>query len=163
MLLNELKMVYLREVSTLERELELYPDDTSVWTELPGLPNSAGSLFLHRAGILQHFFGATLGKTGYIRDRQREFSRRDLPRSELRQELAGARHGVMAAFGQMNERDLERPFPVIFADVEFSVRLTLIQFQSHLAYHLGQIDYHRRTVTQNRASAKAMDPMDLLP
>ena len=69
----------------------------------------------------------------------------------------------MAAFGQMNERDLERPFPVIFADVEFSVRLTLIQFQSHLAYHLGQIDYHRRTVTQNRASAKAMDPMDLLP
>ncbi|WP_019588825.1 hypothetical protein [Deinococcus apachensis] len=67
MLLQDLRKLYLREISTLERELDLYPDEASIWSEPPGLPNSAGTLFLHLTGSLQHFFGAVLGKTGYVR------------------------------------------------------------------------------------------------
>jgi Protein of unknown function (DUF1572) len=155
-LLNDLKAIYLREVATLERELALYPDDSSVWASVPGLPNSAGTLFLHVAGSLQHFFGATLGKSGYVRDRAAEFSRRDVPKGELEQELSNARQGVIAGFAELTEASLEEPFPVRFADDVFSTRLTLLQFSSHLAYHLGQIDYHRRAVTGNSASANAI-------
>lgn len=162
MLLEDLEALYLREVATLGRELDLYPDEGSVWKELPGLPNPAGTLFLHLAGSLQHFFGAVLGKTGYMRDRAAEFSRRDVSRSEIRQELSRAQQGVQAGFANLTEDRLEEAFPVIFADAELSTRLTLLQFLSHLAYHLGQIDYHRRAVTGNNASAYAVAASDLI-
>ncbi len=160
-LLEELQKLYLREIATLERELELYPDEASVWKELPGLPNPAGTLFLHLAGSLQHFFGRALGKTGYLRDRAAEFSQRGVTRSELKQELSKARQGVLAGFANLTENSLEQVFPIMFADEEFSIRLTLLQFSSHLAYHLGQIDYHRRAVTGDKTSADAIAASDL--
>jgi hypothetical protein len=161
-LIENLKLLYLREVTTLERELDLYPDDASVWKELPGLPNSAGTLFLHVSGSLQHFFGAVLGGSGYVRNREAEFSRRGVPRSELRQELLGARQGVLAAFATLTEGSLEQVFPANFADAPFSTQLTLLQFLSHLAYHLGQIDYHRRVVTGDSSSANAIAASDII-
>jgi DinB superfamily len=161
-LIKDLKMLYLREVATLERELDLYPDDASVWKELPGLPNPAGTLFLHLSGSLQYFFGKVLGGSGYVRDREAEFSKRNVPRNELKQELSRARQGVLAAFANLTEDSLEQVFPANFADAEFSTRLTLLQFLSHLAYHLGQIDYHRRVVTSNSASANAIAASDLI-
>jgi Protein of unknown function (DUF1572) len=160
-LLGDLKVLYLREIATLERELDLYPDDTSVWKELPGLPNPAGNLMLHLAGSLQHFFGATLGKTLYQRNREAEFTKRNVPRSDLKQELSKARQGVIAAFDNLTEDSLRQVFPVHFADAPFSTRLTLLQFLSHLAYHLGQIDYHRRVVTGSNVSANAIAASDL--
>jgi hypothetical protein len=161
MLLENLKAIYLREIATLERELGLYPDDISVWKTLPGLPNSAGTLFLHLTGSLQHFFGAVLGNTAYQRDRDAEFTKRDLSRQELAQQLEAARLAVLIGFANLTESQLEQPFPVQFADSVFSVRLTLLQFSSHLAYHLGQIDYHRRVATGNPASVDAIAASDL--
>jgi hypothetical protein len=161
-LLEDLKALYLREIATLERELELYPNDLSLWQALPGMPNVGGTLFLHLAGSLQHFFGATLGGTGYVRDRAAEFSRRDVPRDELKTELGQARAGVLAGFATLEERHLEQMFPVQFADAPFPTRLTLLQFLAHLAYHLGQIDYHRRGVTGDSVSANAIAASDLL-
>lgn len=161
-LIEDLKILYLREVATLERELDLYPDDASVWKQLPGLPNAAGTLFLHVSGSLQHFFGATLGKTGYVRDRAAEFSKRDVPRNEIREELSKARQGVRAGFANLTEEHLGQGFPVQYADTEVSTQLTLLQFLSHLAYHLGQIDYHRRVVTGDSASANAIAASDLI-
>ena len=155
-LLEELRMLYLREIATLERELDLYPDEASLWQELPGLPNPGGTLLLHLAGSLQHFLGATLGGTGYVRDRAAEFAKRDLTRSEIKRELSSARQGVLAGFANLTEQHLTQTFPVVFADEAFSTRLTLLQFSSHLAYHLGQIDYHRRAVTGDQTSANAI-------
>jgi hypothetical protein len=161
-LIENLKLLYLREITTLERELNLYPDGSSVWKDLPGLPNSAGTLFLHVSGSLQHFFGAVLGGSGYVRDREAEFSKRGVPRSEISKELLNARQGVLAAFAKLTEDSLEQVFPATFADAPFSTKLTLLQFLSHLAYHLGQIDYHRRVVTGNSTSANAIAASDLI-
>src|SRR5262245_27125908 len=36
--------------------------------------NSVGHLVLHLTGNLNHFVGAQLGRTGYVRDREREFT-----------------------------------------------------------------------------------------
>jgi uncharacterized damage-inducible protein DinB len=153
MLIDELNSFFLRDIAALERELELYPDDSSVWQNVVGLPNSAGNLVLHLAGSLQHFFGAILGNTGYVRNRDAEFSKRDIPRNELRTELAAARQGVIAGFEQLTDQRLEQSFPARITDAELSTRLTILQFITHLAYHLGQLDYHRRMVTGNPASA----------
>lgn len=154
MLLENLQTLYLREIATLQRELDLYPDDESVWKDLPGLPNSAGTIFLHLAGNLQHFFGATLGNTGYVRNRDAEFSKRDTPRSELKKELGASQESIKAAFANLAEAKLEQPFPVKVGDSELSTQGAILHFLSHLAYHLGQIDYHRRAVTGNSTPAK---------
>jgi hypothetical protein len=162
MLVNEFKTILLRDIAGVERELELYPDDASVWKTVPGLPNSAGNLILHLSGNLQHFFGAALGNTGYVRDREAEFTRKDVPRSELRKELENARRAVLAAFNNLTERKLDEAHPVKITDTAFSNRLAVLQLITHLAYHLGQIDYHRRMVTGNTASANAVAAPDLV-
>ncbi len=162
MLLDELKTVLLRDIAGVERELGLYHDDASVWKNLPGLPNSAGNLILHLAGNLQHFFGTALGNTGYVRNRDAEFTRRDVSRSELSKELENARQAVLAAFANLTEEKLEQPHPVKITDTAFSNRLAILQLVTHLAYHLGQIDYHRRVVTGNPASANPVAAPDLI-
>lgn len=156
MLVDELRTLLLRDIAGLERELNLYPDDLSVWKNVTGLPNPAGNLVLHLSGSLQHFFGATLGNTGYVRNRDAEFTRCDVPRSELKKELADARQGVLAAFERLTEERLDDPFPARITDIELSTRLTILQLITHVAYHLGQLDYHRRMVTGNPASADAI-------
>jgi hypothetical protein len=162
MLLNELKTILLRDIAGVERELDLYPDDSSVWQNVAGLPNPAGNLILHLSGNLQHFFGASLGNTGYVRDREAEFIKKDIPRSELKLELEYARQGVLAAFSTLTEQRLDEAHPVKITDTAFSNRLAILQLITHLAYHLGQIDYHRRVVTGNTASANPVAAPDLI-
>jgi len=153
---DELRGFLLRDIAGLERELALYPDDSSVWRKVAGLPNPGGTLVLHLSGSLQYFLGAVLANTGYVRNRDAEFSRRDVARLELRKELEAARRGVLAAFEQLTEERLEQTFPARITDAELSTRLTLLQLVTHVAYHLGQLDYHRRTVTGSPESADTL-------
>ena len=80
-----------RDLRTLRRELEAYPDETRLWQAVPGMPNTAGTLALHLVGNLRFFIGGTLGDTGYVRDRPAEFARRDVPRRDLIEEIETAR------------------------------------------------------------------------
>src|SRR5438034_403340 len=89
--ISDLRRVLLRDVETLARELELYPDDGSLWRAVPGLPNAGGNLILHLAGNLRHFIGAQLGGTGFVRDRDAEFASKDVPRERLLREIAATR------------------------------------------------------------------------
>jgi hypothetical protein len=61
--------VLTRELRTIERELNAYPDEEQVWALPPGLPNSAGTLALHAAGNLRHFIGTVLGGGSFVRRR----------------------------------------------------------------------------------------------
>jgi uncharacterized damage-inducible protein DinB len=160
-MIEHLKKLFLREVATLERELDLYPDDASVWKVIPGLPNSAGNLILHLCGNLQHFIGTTLGNTGYIRNREAEFSSQDIPRTVLKQELAKTKAALEQTLAKLDETKLEQAFPVAINNLQLSTALTLLHLSNHLAYHLGQIDYHRRAVTGDPASVSAVSFTEL--
>jgi uncharacterized damage-inducible protein DinB len=161
MFTQHLKTLFLRDVSSLERELELYPDDASVWKDVAGLPNSAGNLVLHLCGNLQHFIGATLGSTSYQRDREAEFSSRDIPKNVLREEITKTKQALMETFATLKDKDLEQPYPLAIGGVQLSTLLTLLHLSSHLAYHLGQIDCHRRVVTGDKISANAVSFVEL--
>jgi uncharacterized damage-inducible protein DinB len=156
MQLQDFKATFLREVATLGRELDLYPDEASVWKELPGLPNSTGTLILHLAGNLQHFIGATLGQSGYVRNRDLEFSARDISRETLKAHLEQAQQAIIMTFSKLDEERLEQPFPELKRDVQLTTRQMLFHLLTHLAYHLGQLDYHRRVVTGSNVSANAV-------
>jgi hypothetical protein len=89
-MLDHFRRVFLRDIDTLRREVELYPDDLAPWKEVPGLPNTGGTLAVHLVGNLRHYVGAQLGKTGYVRDREGEFSVRGLSRQAILQLVAAA-------------------------------------------------------------------------
>ncbi len=145
-----------RDLQALRRSIDAYPDDALPWRQPPGLPNSAGTLALHVAGNLRHFVGATLGGTGYVRDRDREFAARNLSRAELAASLAAAEADVRQTLERLTAADLQREFPLPLAGHRYATDDLLLHLVTHLAYHLGQVDYHRRVVTGDATPIGAM-------
>src|SRR5512135_3530184 len=96
-----LALLLTRELSTFERELALFPDEADIWRTPQGLSNSAANLALHVAGNLQYYVGTVLGGTGYVRDRDREFGRRDGPRGDVIAELRAAARAVSAVLPRL--------------------------------------------------------------
>jgi uncharacterized damage-inducible protein DinB len=151
----------LRELRAVRREIEAYPDDASVWHPVPGMPNTGGTLALHLAGNLQHFFGATLDRDGYKRDRGSEFSRREVARKELLAGLDAAAASVGRTLLSLTDDDLTGTYPESIANRTVSTGTFLLHLFSHLAYHLGQIDYHRRAVTGDSLGVDAVSVREL--
>lgn len=158
---SALAAVIGRELRTIERELEAYQTDEQVWALPPGLPNSAGTLALHAAGNLLHFVGAVLGGTSYVRDRDAEFQRRGVPRTELVAGLRDAERVVQETLGRLAPEALERPFPQPVLNRRQNTGEFLLHLATHLAYHAGQVDFHRRIVTGNAAGVGAVSPAEL--
>jgi uncharacterized damage-inducible protein DinB len=136
-----------RELATTRDQLLAYPDNDSIWALPAGLPNSSGTLALHLAGNLRWFIGAQLGGSGYVRDRDLEFSARNLPREELVRGIETASDEVTRALAQLDDARLDQPFPLEVGGVRLPTGRFLGHLAVHLGYHLGQIDYHRRIVT----------------
>ena len=150
-----------RDLDTLRREIEAYSDEKELWQSAPGISNTAGTLALHLAGNLQYYFGTRLGGTGYVRDRAAEFARRDVPRVELLKEVEAARRAVHAGLAQLSAAQLADEYPEVIAELRVTTAEYLIHLTTHFAYHLGQIDYHRRIVTGSEVVVGAMRPAAL--
>ena len=151
-----LRTVMLRELRALRREVEAYPSDADLWRVVPGIANSGGNLVLHLAGNLQYFVGAALGGTGYVRNREAEFGTRDVPRRELLEQVDRAMTAVETGLGKLRDDDLDQPYPEPVGGGSYTTGAFLTHLAVHLAYHLGQVDYHRRIVTGDGTTAKTV-------
>jgi hypothetical protein len=150
-----------RDLRGLRRQLEAYPDERQIWRPVPGLPNAAGTLALHLAGNLQHYVGARWGGTGYVRNREAEFARRDVPRAELLAEIERARAAVAAGLAAVRVEELDTEFPELVAGCRIRTGDLLVHAAAHLAYHLGQVDAHRRLVTGDAVGVGMLKPDEL--
>ncbi len=148
--------VITRELKALRREVETYPSEGDLWEVRPGITNPGGNLALHLAGNLQYFLGNVLGKTGYVRNREAEFGNKDVPRAELLREIDNALAAVRTGMSKLTEADLAQPYPEPVAGVKSTTGAFLAHFATHLAYHLGQVDYHRRILTGEGKTVKAV-------
>jgi len=147
MFVKSLRTVVVRDLRSLARQVDAYPDDETLWRAVPGVANSGGTLALHITGNLRHFVGAKLGGSGYVRDREAEFARRNLTRRELAHEIDAAVSDVDRALTKLTDADVGCVFPDQIAGRRLDTELWLVHLVAHLGYHLGQIDYHRRLVT----------------
>lgn len=148
--------VITRELKALRREIESYPNEAALWEIPPGIANPGGNLALHLAGNLQYFLGNVLGKTGYVRNRDAEFADRDVPRADLLREIDNAIAAVELGMSKISEADLSKPYPEKVGGVSSSTGAFLAHFATHLAYHLGQVDYHRRIMTRESKTVTAV-------
>jgi hypothetical protein len=140
--------IYVRYLNTLKEELNAYPDESKIWLVQDGINNSAGNLALHLIGNLNHFICSVLGNNGYIRNRELEFSQKGTPRNEIIASIDATVIVVEQTLAKLSSDDLAKPFPVklpVPGD-DNSTGFTLVHFTAHIAYHVGQINYHRRLI-----------------
>jgi uncharacterized damage-inducible protein DinB len=156
-----IRTVLLRELRAIRRTVEAYPDDASLWAHPPGLPNAGGTIALHVAGNLQHYVGRQLGGTSYVRDRDAEFARRDVPRAELLAGLDAAAAAVDAALADDAATRLPARYPEVVGGRTVATADMLVHLAVHLAYHHGQLDNHRRMVTGDSRGVDAISIREL--
>jgi hypothetical protein len=146
MLTETLIQIFERDLGKLKEEISAYPDESKLWKVQQGISNSAGNLCLHLVGNLNHFIGATLGGTGYVRNRDSEFAVKDVPRNELLSEIDKTKEVVISTLKKLSDEELNKPFPFKVQDAVKTTGFFLTNLAAHLDYHLGQINYHRRLI-----------------
>ena len=156
--IETVRVLLERELDAFTREIEAYPNDESTFATPPGITNSGASLALHVAGNLQHFIGNRIGGTGYVRDRDAEFAERGRTRAELVAELGRAKDAVHAALSERDAASISSVFPDKIAGKTMTSEVFILHLVAHLAYHLGQVDYHRRIIT---GDAKTVDTVSV--
>ena len=136
--------IFLRDLEKLKTEITSYKNEETLWKISGEILNSAGNLCLHLCGNLQHFVGAVLGNSGYVRNRDAEFSRKDVSIVELVTEIELTKNVLQISFEKLTEDDLKKSYPINAFGYEMTTEYLLTNIATHFTYHLGQINYHRR-------------------
>lgn len=143
MITASLSEIILRDLEKFKEEIRLFTDE-KLWSVQGDIKNSAGTLALHLTGNLKHFIGATLGNTGYVRQRDKEFSDTNVPKEHLLQGLTEAGSIVTQTLAALPDEKLSAIFPIEFAGRQVTTFQMLLHITTHLNYHLGQMNYLRR-------------------
>jgi hypothetical protein len=147
-MIETLKTLFTRDLERLKREVELYVDESNLWKIEKDVANSGGNLCLHLIGNLNTYIGKEIGKTDYVRNRELEFSLKNIPKVELIKQINETISIVNSSLDKLTEQDLPKEYPIIVFDKPTSTEYLLVHLTTHLTYHLGQINYHRRLLDQ---------------
>lgn len=144
MLKNSLIDIFYRDLTKLKDEINLFEKEEEIWITPGSIKNSPGNLCLHICGNLSHFIGGVLGSSGYIREREKEFSLKNVPRNQLINLIDETILIVGETLESIDKKDLDERYPIDVFGSEMSSEFFLIHLTTHLNYHLGQINYLRR-------------------
>lgn len=144
MINQPLALIFERDLTKLKEEINSYKDEQNLWKLDGSISNSAGNLALHLIGNLNHFIGSILGNTGYVREREKEFSNKNIPREKIINDIDATIAIVKNTLLNLSEEVLLSQFPEKKQGQEYPTSFILLHLLAHLEYHLGQINYHRR-------------------
>jgi len=140
--------LYERDLQKVVDEIRLYKTDEDLWKIENEIPNSAGNLALHIIGNINHYLGANLGNTGYKRERDSEFSDKNISRDEIVGKLENTISVLKNTLTNLPEERFEEDYPEELNGGKRKTLGVVIHMLSHLNYHLGQINYHRRLLSK---------------
>jgi uncharacterized damage-inducible protein DinB len=142
--IDSLGKLFERDLNKLALEIKSYTDESMIWHTSGDIKNSGGNLCLHLCGNLQTYIGHELGKINYVRDRDNEFAAKNIAREKLLREIETTRSAVISTLNNLDIKLLAQDYPAKVFDYAMTTAHFLIHLQSHLNYHLGQVNYHRR-------------------
>ena len=148
MIIKTLQSLFKRDLDKLITEIESYHNEKKLWVVEKNISNSAGNLTLHLIGNLNAYIGAEIGKTGYVRNRPLEFSLKEISRNELIARITATMKVVEGSLDKLTADQLEAEYPVMVFAEKMTTGFFLIHLATHLSYHLGQINYHRRLLEE---------------
>nr|WP_294792672.1 DinB family protein [uncultured Mucilaginibacter sp.] len=144
MLQENLRALFKRDLTKLKEEIEAYRTESAIWAVEAEIANSAGNLCLHLVGNLNTYIGAAIGNTGYIRQRDLEFSLKNTPRPELVQKIEDTIVMIDQVMSSFKTEKFEEEYPLEVLGGKMTTGYFLLHLVTHLSYHLGQVNYHRR-------------------
>ena len=144
MLTDVLAHIFERDLGKLQAEVRQYSNEKDLWKKKGEISNSAGNLTLHIVGNLKHFIGAVLGGIEYVRDRDLEFADVDVSRDVLLAAIDETALAVNDTLSKLTPADLEKQYPINVFGHPMTTEFFVVHLATHLDYHLGQINYHRR-------------------
>lgn len=143
-LIASLKRLFVRDLEKLQKEINAYQDESNMWIIDRGIKNSGGNLCLHLIGNLKTYIGTGLADKPYQRDRVFEFSGKDVRKEKLLSQIEETKQVVREGLDALEKYELGDSYPMVIWDQETELIYTVVHLHSHLNYHLGQINYHRR-------------------
>jgi uncharacterized damage-inducible protein DinB len=137
----------LEELLQAVRELANPLSEEELWKKPLEPGNSFGHLMLHLTGNLNYFVGSHLGGSGYVRDREREFTEgAPPPKAAALANLEAAVGTFRSVVGGLSAEQLAAPHP----EARFgSVFKALVHLVAHFALHRGQMSYIARLVKES--------------
>ncbi|MDY8136230.1 DinB family protein [Aquimarina sp. 2201CG5-10] len=147
-IIDVFRKIFKRNLESLKTEIALYKDEKQLWKVEKGVTNSAGNLCLHLIGNLNTFIAAQIGKSGYIRNRELEFTDKNVSRSVLESMIDETINEIEKSLDQLSIEQLREEYPRLIAEEKASTEYMLVHLATHLTYHLGQINYHRRLLDE---------------
>lgn len=144
MLAGALKTLFTRDLQKLKQEIASYKNEEVMWLIEKSISNSAGNLCLHLIGNLNAYIGVGIARTDFIRNRELEFSLKNIPRAKLIECIEETIIIVENGLDTLSDEQMKGNFPIVIWEQESGMAYTLIHLATHLNYHLGQINYHRR-------------------
>lgn len=152
---TDLSDLYRRDLSRLIQQIEAFPSEGMLWQTVPGITNPAGNLILHIEGNLREYIGRHLGLLAYSRNREHEFAAGAILRNDLLERIKECRRSIPSVIEALNKEALDSQYPEVVLERALSIKGMLIHLYGHLNWHLGQIDYLRRTLSGNGAIERA--------
>ena len=141
---NDIHFFYQRDIQRVIDEIALFKDEANIWKICGSTKNSAGNLALHLIGGLNYLIGTNLFHTGYVRNRDAEFTIKGIGKEQLIEQLKELNSMIDKTISSLTEEQLDSSFPIFFDKENATVNYVLTQLLLHLNYHLGQINYLRR-------------------
>ena len=124
------------------RELAAPLSEEQFWQKPFPFGNSFGHLVLHLTGNLNYYIGAEIAGTGYVRDRDREFTERDqLSKAEVLKNFDRAIEVVLRAIRTQSESDLTKAYTAAREDDAVNRFNIFLRCATHLHHHVGQMVY----------------------
>jgi len=146
MLNTILASFYERDLRKMIDEINSFKNEENIWQTHGVIKNSCGNLASHVTGGLNYYIGAILANTGYVRNRNLEFTIKDVPRKEIVAQLEALIQMIRTTLESFDQERMETEFPLEFDNARNSHTYVLTQLLVHLNYHLGQVNYLRRTL-----------------
>ena len=116
--------------------------DEQFWRKPFGFGNSFGHLVLHLTGNLSYYIGAEIAKTGYVRDRDREFTETDRPpKDAVMKRFDEAVAVVVRAIAAQSEQDWSKPYTAAREEDAGNRFNLFLRCATHLHHHVGQMVY----------------------
>jgi uncharacterized damage-inducible protein DinB len=150
MLNQVLKTIFNRDLTKLRSEIAAYKQEANVWKVEKDIANSAGNLCLHLVGNLNTYIGAILGNSGYVRNRDLEFSAKDIPKEELLRKIDETIIVIERVLNTLTQEQLKEEYPQLVLAEKTTTEFFLVHLATHLTYHLGQVNYHRRLIDSEK-------------
>ncbi len=140
---NYLAELFERDLVKLRDEIKNFKDEKNIWKNTDGVTNSAGTLVLHLLGNLNYTIGTQIGGTGYVRNREQEFSLTGVSREKLIADIDSTIEVVKTSLTGISHAKLDETYQLEMAGQKSTV-FYLTFFYGHFTYHLGQVNYLRR-------------------